>query len=38
KLHLQMVHYGREYSPARQWDLSKDPITSAISKAEGKGE
>ncbi|NPA42905.1 MAG: endonuclease III, partial [Chlorobi bacterium] len=30
KLHLQMVHYGREYSPARQWDLSKDPITSAI--------
>ncbi len=36
KLHLQMVYYGREYSPARQWDIEKDPITKAIWQAEGK--
>ena len=26
-LHLQIIWYGREYSPARGWDLSKDIIT-----------
>jgi len=36
KLHLQMVYYGREYSPARPWDIEKDPITKAIWQAEGK--
>jgi endonuclease-3 len=36
KLHLQMVYYGREYSPARNWDIEKDPITKAIWQAEGK--
>jgi len=36
KLHLQMVYYGREYSPAKQWDIDKDPITKAIWQAEGK--
>ena len=28
KLHLQIIFYGREYSPARGWDLEKDIITS----------
>lgn len=27
KLHLQIIFYGREYSPARAWDLEKDFIT-----------
>ncbi|TYP74951.1 endonuclease III domain-containing protein [Aquimarina intermedia] len=31
-LHLQMIWYGREYSPARGWDLSKDIITSTIGR------
>lgn len=31
-LHLQMIWYGREYSPARGWDLEKDIITRAIGK------
>ena len=35
KLHLQMIYYGREHSPARGWDIEKDPITKAIRKAEG---
>lgn len=30
KLHLQMVWYGREYSPARGWKLEKDIITKTI--------
>lgn len=30
KLHLQIIFYGREYSPARGWDLNKDLITAAI--------
>ena len=30
KLHLQMIWYGREYSPARGWDLEKDIITKTI--------
>lgn len=31
-LHLQMIWYGREYSPARGWDLEKDIITREIGK------
>lgn len=27
KLHLQIIFYGREYSPARGWKLEKDSIT-----------
>ena len=27
KLHLQIISYGREYSPARNWSLEKDFIT-----------
>ena len=27
KLHLQIIFYGREYSPARGWDIDKDIIT-----------
>lgn len=30
KLHLQIIAYGREYSPARGWSLEKDFITRAI--------
>ena len=33
KLHLQIIFYGREYSPARGWDLEKDIITSTLSLA-----
>lgn len=29
-LHLQMIWYGREYSPARGWSLEKDVITRTI--------
>lgn len=32
KLHLQIIFYGREYSPARGWDISKDIITSTIGR------
>ena len=31
-LHLQMIWYGREYSPARGWDLEKDCITKTVGK------
>ncbi len=31
-LHLQIIWYGREYSPARAWDLEKDIITKTIGK------
>lgn len=31
-LHLQMIWYGREYSPARGWNLDKDIITKTIGK------
>jgi endonuclease-3 len=31
-LHLQMIWYGREYSPARGWDLEKDSITKTIGR------
>lgn len=30
KLHLQMIWYGREYSPARGWKLDKDVITRTL--------
>ncbi len=29
-LHLQIIWYGREYSPARGWNLEKDIITRKI--------
>lgn len=32
KLHLQIIFYGREYSPARGWDLEKDVITRTIGR------
>lgn len=32
KLHLQIIWYGREYSPARGWDLEKDVITRTIGR------
>lgn len=31
-LHLQIIWYGREYSPARGWDLEKDIITKTVGK------
>lgn len=30
KLHIQIIYYGREYSPARGWNLEKDIISSKI--------
>lgn len=33
-LHLQMIWYGREYSPARGWDLERDIITKTIGRKE----
>ena len=32
KLHLQIIWYGREYCPARGWNLDKDIITSTIGR------
>jgi endonuclease-3 len=32
KLHLQIIFYGREYSPARGLDLNEDFITAAIGR------
>jgi len=32
ELHLQIIWYGREYSPARGWDLKKDIITATIGR------
>jgi endonuclease-3 len=32
KLHLQIIYYGREYSPARRWNLEKDIITKVIGR------
>jgi len=29
---LQIIWYGREYSPARGWNLEKDSITRAIGR------
>jgi endonuclease-3 len=31
-LHLQIIYYGREYSPARAWNLEKDIITKTIGR------
>ena len=31
-LHLQMIWYGREYSPARAWNIEKDLITTTVGK------
>ena len=32
ELHLQIIWYGREYSPARGWDLDLDIITKTIGR------
>lgn len=32
KIHIQIILYGREYSPARGWDLDKDIITKTIGR------
>ena len=32
ELHLQIIWYGREYSPARGWDLNKDIVTKTIGR------
>jgi endonuclease-3 len=31
-LHLQIIWYGRQYSPARGWDIEKDIITKKIGR------
>jgi endonuclease-3 len=31
-LHLEIIWYGREFSPARGWDLEKDIITKTIGR------
>ena len=31
-LHLQIIWYGREYSPARGWNLENDIITKTIGR------
>lgn len=31
-LHLQIIWYGRQYSPARGWDMDKDIITKTIGR------
>lgn len=31
-LHLQIIWYGREYSPARGWNLDKDIITKKVGR------
>lgn len=31
-LHLQIIWYGREYSPARGWDIEKDIITKTVGR------
>ncbi len=32
RLHLQIIWYGRQYSPARGWDLERDIITKQIGR------
>jgi len=34
KLHLQIIFYGREYCPARGWDMGKDLITRKVGRKE----
>mgnify|MGYP001433501991 FL=1 len=31
-LHLRIIYYGREYSPARGWDIDNDIITKTIGR------
>ncbi len=31
-MHIKMIWYGREYSPARGWKLENDPITKKIGR------
>ena len=38
KLHIQIILYGREYSPARNPKKSKDFITAAIGTSKAKAE
>lgn len=35
KLHLQIIYYAREYSPARGWDLEKDIISKGLGVKKG---
>lgn len=32
KIHIQIILYGRQYSPARSWNLEKDVITKTIGR------
>jgi len=32
KLHLQIIYYGREFSPARGWNIENDIITKTIGR------
>lgn len=32
KLHLQIIYYGREYSPARGWNIENDIITKTVGR------
>ncbi len=32
KLHLQIIYYGREHSPARNWNIEKDSIQQKLGK------
>ncbi|MBK5194235.1 MAG: endonuclease III [Flavobacteriaceae bacterium] len=32
KLHLQIIYYARQYSPARGWDMEKDIITKTLGR------
>lgn len=32
KLHLQIIFYGREHSPARGWDMEKDEIYQKVGR------
>ena len=32
KLHLQIMWYGRKFSPARGWNINNDPITKKIGR------
>ena len=30
--HLQIIWYGRKFSPARAWNINNDPITKKIGR------
>ena len=32
KLHLQIIYYARQYSPARSWNIDKDVISKKIGR------